>query len=65
MQLPKGILEREAAHSKLSTAELEEIDALGTRYFSDQEAIDQLLRKWAESKEFCTVWTPFCSFHSR
>ena len=53
MGQPSGILNREAAHSKLRVSDLEMIDALGASYLSDQNRVDQLLQEWVMSKGVC------------
>lgn len=55
---PKGILQRETAHSNLVASENDAIDALNKRYESDRVSVDQRLRLWAEEKAICqsTDW---------
>ena len=52
---PKGVLQRETAHSQLTAAELAAIDELGIRYASDHVAVDQLLDRWAETIAICKL----------
>ena len=52
---PKGILQRETAHSQLVASELEAIDTLDTRYARDQAAVDQLLQQWTKTSALCSL----------